>query len=1026
MAFRAHARTTCLLATVVVIATAVSASARADTAKLLWLGSSSAYFHNAPKDVAEWLTRYAGTSASSDMVGRSGTAVYKYLEPGFPIEYGLEKGRTVLDKIRDGGYDFVILQVPTDYLAGRGDNDREKFLEGIETYIEAIRESGAQPMFYEQGWGDDELFDAGDKLLLETAVKYGVPVAPCRSAWKRIREERPELELHNLPDRVHPGTLGKYVNLCCFHAALTGRSPVGLPVREVSYWPHLTDEEKQAARERRRRMTFTDPYLAQLAGWMQMRSITARTETLSDEVASYFEKIAWETWQDYESRRRAAGLASTDTSDWYVFEPTNTPKPGEIGMQDWIETPAGKHGRITRRRDDLYYNGEPIKLWGINLCYSTCAPDRDLADKRAAFYPKYGINSVRLHKYADRTGWGGIQSSDSFVEFDPDGLDRMDYQVAQLKKAGIYVLLSAHFGSMKLGPADRQYVPYLDEFGEFDGRNRISTPHSAVHYSPELQNVQIRQMVNLLEHKNPYTGLTYADDPAVAFVEVINEQSILFFTSMNPLKASPTLRRQVAGRFSDWLRDRYGSHAGLVDAWGDKAFDGFEGDGFPAVGEHLDKRNILPIGNPWYWDPAQLNGSQSFRRRRLLDTMLFLYQQQCGFYDRYVQAVREAGYEGEVLGSNWQAGRALSHFYNLHSDWRVGAIDRHNYFGGGRRRGPINNATMLSTAGTGTLSVGLQQAVDRPFMLSEWIHVFPNEWGVEGPALLGAYGYGLQGWDVSYMFQNRDAGGFSKQIGRDRWDVTAPQVLGIFPAVARQILRGDVKESDLLAPLRVHVPSLAECKLDFNDRTVQQHDVKTFDTDKVPARALAVARCGVEFTDEFQKTPAFDLAPYEQDGALVSSTGQLGWTEATNDKLGGYFTIDTPGTKAVVGFASGRRFELGNVTIASASPFAAVYVTAAEPDKTIETSDKLLITALGRARNTGMQFNQAGDELLEQGKPPVRLEPIRGTITIERDAGLKVTVLDHDGLRTGRSLDLQGNTLAIDTARDRTPYYLVE
>jgi hypothetical protein len=73
-----------------------------------------------------------------------------------------------------------------------------------------------------------------------------------------------------------------------------------------------------------------------------------------------------------------------------------------------------------------------------------------------------------------------------------------------------------------------------------------------------------------------------------------------------------------------------------------------------------------------------------------------------------------------------------------------------------------------------------------------------------------------------------------------------------------------------------------------------------------------------------------------------------------------------------------------------------------------------------------MQFNQAGDELLEQGKPPVRLEPIRATITIERDAGLKVTVLDHDGLRTDRSLDLQGNTLAIDTARDRTPYYLVE
>ena len=48
-------------------------------------------------------------------------------------------------------------------------------------------------------------------------------------------------------------------------------------------------------------------------------------------------------------------------------------------------------------------------------------------------------------------------------------------------------------------------------------------------------------MVNLLKHRNPHTGLTYAEDPAIAFVEIINEQSILFYTSTAPLKASPTL-----------------------------------------------------------------------------------------------------------------------------------------------------------------------------------------------------------------------------------------------------------------------------------------------------------------------------------------------------------------------------------------------------------------------------------------------------------------------------------------------------
>ena len=74
-----------------------------------------------------------------------------------------------------------------------------------------------------------------------------------------------------------------------------------------------------------------------------------------------------------------------DLATWYDFKPQNTPEPGEIGMQAWLETPAGKHGRIHSKQDALVYNNRPIQLWGINLCYSTCAPDKDLADRRAAF-----------------------------------------------------------------------------------------------------------------------------------------------------------------------------------------------------------------------------------------------------------------------------------------------------------------------------------------------------------------------------------------------------------------------------------------------------------------------------------------------------------------------------------------------------------------------------------------------------------------------------------------------------------------
>jgi hypothetical protein len=720
---------------------------------------------------------------------------------------------------------------------------------------------------------------------------------------------------------------------------------------------------------------------------------------------------------------------SLERAGWYPFRSVAPTEPGFFGMNDWQDAPAGRLGRIERQGDALTYGGQPIRLWGLNHTFGDCAPPQALAKKRAAFYAKYGVNAVRLHKYGDGTGYRGILNGHRFSQFDSAGLDRMDFFIAQLKSQGIFVKLSASFGPPVLMPGDTVAVPFAEEFGSFAaGNGQVKVPHSAIFFSPDIQQVHIDQMVTLLRHRNPYTGLRYAEDPAIWDLEVINEQSILFYTSSQGLERSKTLRQQVGRRFSAWLKDKYGSQAGLEAAWGPRALGSFD----LAPEESIEAGTVLPLGSPYYWNQQILAGAEADRKQRHLDALTFLTQLQLAFYQRYVAAVRAAGYEGEISASNWQAGRSLSHFANLWTDAQVGVIDRHNYFGGQKRdphtgTSTVNAASMLALAGSGMLSTGMQQVAGLPFMLSEWIHVWPNEWGVEGPAIIGAYGMGLQGWDVSYLFQNRDEGTFSDRLGVKDWDATAPQVMGIFPAVARQVRRGDVAPAQASALLKVHAPSLFSGEgVDFVDQLEQGYDDKTLQTDKIDPAALAAVRVAVEYTAQPAATEAFDLSPYRKGSVVHSATGQLAWHEASpGEAQGGYISLNSAGTMAMVGFAPGDTLQGHFADLSVDAPYAAVYLTALSPEATLGNDQAWLVSAIARARNTGQAFSPDGQHLLDAGEGPILMEPVTFTLDIKRPGPFTIQPLDHDGRLQGPVIRPEGRQVTLRTADWQTPYFLL-
>jgi hypothetical protein len=180
----------------------------------------------------------------------------------------------------------------------------------VTKYCEAIRASGGEPVFYEMGWGKSPREAQGRQRIFDLAVKNKVKFfAPCSSAWARVYQDKPDLALQHPQDNSHPGDAGHFLNVACFHAALTGESPVGKLPRTFPVWPHAvpqpaTEEEKAA--EQARIDAFTpDAYQATMAPWMRRHMSARTTATLDEETARYLETVAWETWLDVSAKLNA-------------------------------------------------------------------------------------------------------------------------------------------------------------------------------------------------------------------------------------------------------------------------------------------------------------------------------------------------------------------------------------------------------------------------------------------------------------------------------------------------------------------------------------------------------------------------------------------------------------------------------------------------------------------------------------------------------------------------------------------------
>jgi hypothetical protein len=681
-------------------------------------------------------------------------------------------------------------------------------------------------------------------------------------------------------------------------------------------------------------------------------------------------------------------------------------QPNVLDCSALVEAPTGKHGFVSARGDRFVFeDGAPVRFFGAQM---NTLPKAQL-DYTVKRMRRQGINITRLHGLEflnDRNGKTSFDYSES-------GWDRLDYLIYKLGENGIYIILDVDYPlTFPFKAGDN--IPGLPKGG----------PASyAEFFNEKVASILHQRMRDVFTHVNPYTKKRYANDPTLAMVEVLNEDSLFWGTVQEPFRA------ELEDQFQQWLRKKYQDNAGLLRAWT------VDGKSPLALGEGLDAGQRIPLYRNTDFTERRIQENPE-RRVRGQDQLRFCYELEEKYWSASREVMRQAGVKVPIAGTNWQ-GHGFPTRVHMLGQSKFDYVDRHGYWdhpqGQGDLRWRIATASFhnlpmvkavdpaqdtIAYLGVGNLVIekAWEQILGRPLTVSEWNTCLPNEYSLEGTALMTAYGL-LQGWDGSLQF-GYFSPDFRDRLGTGSFDLfgNPPQILQ-FPAAAAMWHRQDVKEAPLVAE------SL------YTSKSVYEW---TEDRKPLPLAAALVGKVGYRFVEKSRKPVVRDIGKYWDPKKLRASsiTGELTW-----DAQQGLVHIDTPRSQAIVGFLSSQAHILADVRLASANRFGAVWVTAMTGRAPISSAARLLVTAVGPARSPGMEYEKTSQtsrlgpswHLKSPGEGAALLEPIVGELRIRSShAGeLKAWALDVTGKRRSSvPLTVESGTVVLKMQPEyQTVYY---
>ncbi len=687
--------------------------------------------------------------------------------------------------------------------------------------------------------------------------------------------------------------------------------------------------------------------------------------------------------------------------------------PSVIDLRPLNEKVAGQSGFVRLTEDGNGFvrgDGQPLRFWGASLGIDVeTAGERDAA-RHARFYARMGVNLVRV-------GSGGLNpkaKGSAITDVHEPGIRRVQRAVAVMKQEGIYTTFSPYWG---LGG----FVRYVNEDWGIEGYGPDNTNLlGLLFFEPTLQEGYKAWMRQLLTEANPYTGIALKDEPALAIIEIQNEDSLLFWT-FRTITGGP--RKLLEQKFGTWAAGKYGSVDAALVAWDKQAVEGDAAAEGRLGLEHVYQFTL---------DEPQINAL------RVRDQLEFMVELQRQFQVDMVDYLRnELGCRQLIFATNWTTADKVrlddlerytytaadviasnayydSGHFGAHSGYQVEPRDF--YQGQSATRRPRAIPALR------------KQVVGHPFIITETLWVPPTKREPEGPLLMAGYMAmnGLDGcvWNspqaVTYdPDPYRPWVQIDGSVAMDKWNCANPGTLSQFPAAALIYRRGLVDEG----PVAVHeeraledmldrrIPMLAEGFSFDPNRYAANYTQNTDIPGGVDPMAFLTGRVEVVYGGEPSKshvaegvTEAIDRANH----TVRSLNGQLVIQYDT-----GLFRMDAPKAQAVAGFLAeaGGRFELGDAVIESTNDYAAIALVSLD-DSPLATSRRVLLQVGTVSQPSGWQEESAtherdgevleGFRILSTGTMPWRVRNAEGAVTLANPNLTRAVQLDEGGQEVGK------------------------